>query len=175
MPCGRDLKPENFLLSSKAEDAALKSCDFGLSVFFKPNEVFNDVVGSPYYVAPEVGPQDAAAAASLRPCSCVLEASLDGGMRYNLSANCTGPAAKVWQGSRHLELWCHPLHPAVRRSAVLRGVGAADIRLGPQGAPRPVVGPLAADIQRREGRRAAHAHPGVRPGPEPCVVSVHML
>ena len=52
---GRDLKPENFLLASKAEDAALKSCDFGLSVFFKPNEVFKDVVGSPYYVAPEVG------------------------------------------------------------------------------------------------------------------------
>ena len=44
---GRDLKPENFLLASPAEDAALKSCDFGLSVFFKPNEVFNDVVGSP--------------------------------------------------------------------------------------------------------------------------------
>jgi serine/threonine protein kinase len=55
---GRDLKPENFLLASKAEDAALKSCDFGLSVFFKPNEVFNDVVGSPYYVAPEVGSPD---------------------------------------------------------------------------------------------------------------------
>lgn len=55
---GRDLKPENFLLASKAEDAALKSCDFGLSVFFKPNELLNDVVGSPYYVAPEVGSPD---------------------------------------------------------------------------------------------------------------------
>jgi Protein kinase domain len=59
---GRDLKPENFLLASKAEDAALKSCDFGLSVFFKPNEVFNDVVGSPYYVAPEVRSQNIAPA-----------------------------------------------------------------------------------------------------------------
>ncbi|MBD4784488.1 hypothetical protein GUG12_11785, partial [Xanthomonas citri pv. citri] len=27
---------------------------FGLSVFFKPGEKFMDVVGSPYYVAPEV-------------------------------------------------------------------------------------------------------------------------
>ncbi|XP_024357591.1 calcium-dependent protein kinase 26 isoform X1 [Physcomitrium patens] len=50
----RDLKPENFLLSDQSEGAALKTTDFGLSVFFKPGEVFTDVVGSPYYVAPEV-------------------------------------------------------------------------------------------------------------------------
>ena len=50
----RDLKPENFLLSSKAEDAPLKGCDFGLSVFYRPGEVFQDIVGSAYYVAPEV-------------------------------------------------------------------------------------------------------------------------
>ncbi|KAJ7531280.1 hypothetical protein O6H91_14G038900 [Diphasiastrum complanatum] len=50
----RDLKPENFLLSNSKEDSPLKATDFGLSVFFKPGEVFKDVVGSPYYVAPEV-------------------------------------------------------------------------------------------------------------------------
>ncbi|XP_024390810.1 calcium-dependent protein kinase 2 [Physcomitrium patens] len=50
----RDLKPENFLLSSEAEDAQLKATDFGLSTFFKPGEVFHDIVGSAYYVAPEV-------------------------------------------------------------------------------------------------------------------------
>lgn len=50
----RDLKPENFLFSNKKEDSPLKSIDFGLSVFFKPGETFSDVVGSPYYVAPEV-------------------------------------------------------------------------------------------------------------------------
>ncbi|KAK4353530.1 hypothetical protein RND71_025724 [Anisodus tanguticus] len=50
----RDLKPENFLLLSSQEDAALKATDFGLSVFYKPGETFSDVVGSPYYVAPEV-------------------------------------------------------------------------------------------------------------------------
>jgi calcium-dependent protein kinase len=51
----RDLKPENFLLDSAAEDAALKTTDFGLSVFFKEKQMFSDIVGSPYYVAPEVG------------------------------------------------------------------------------------------------------------------------
>ncbi|EYU40050.1 hypothetical protein MIMGU_mgv1a011511mg [Erythranthe guttata] len=50
----RDLKPENFLLLSKDEDSPLKATDFGLSVFFKPGEVFRDLVGSAYYVAPEV-------------------------------------------------------------------------------------------------------------------------
>uniref|UniRef100_A0A0C9RZ49 non-specific serine/threonine protein kinase n=1 Tax=Wollemia nobilis TaxID=56998 RepID=A0A0C9RZ49_9CONI len=50
----RDLKPENFLLANKDDDLSLKAIDFGLSVFFKPGQVFGDVVGSPYYVAPEV-------------------------------------------------------------------------------------------------------------------------
>eukprot|EP00268_Persea_americana_P044530 TRINITY_DN449_c0_g1_i6.p1 TRINITY_DN449_c0_g1~~TRINITY_DN449_c0_g1_i6.p1 ORF type:complete len:561 (-),score=125.92 TRINITY_DN449_c0_g1_i6:451-2133(-) len=50
----RDLKPENFLLVNKDDDSSLKAIDFGLSVFFKPGQVFTDVVGSPYYVAPEV-------------------------------------------------------------------------------------------------------------------------
>ncbi|KAK9070836.1 hypothetical protein SSX86_009404 [Deinandra increscens subsp. villosa] len=50
----RDLKPENFLLVNKDDDFSLKAIDFGLSIFFKPGQVFTDVVGSPYYVAPEV-------------------------------------------------------------------------------------------------------------------------
>lgn len=50
----RDLKPENFLFASADEDAKLKATDFGLSVFYKPGQYFSDVVGSPYYVAPEV-------------------------------------------------------------------------------------------------------------------------
>ncbi|WOL06780.1 hypothetical protein Cni_G15514 [Canna indica] len=50
----RDLKPENFLLLNKNQDAPLKATDFGLSVFFKQGEVFRDVVGSAYYIAPEV-------------------------------------------------------------------------------------------------------------------------
>lgn len=50
----RDLKPENFLLSDKSENAALKATDFGLSVFIEEGKVYKDVVGSAYYVAPEV-------------------------------------------------------------------------------------------------------------------------
>ncbi|CAN8278405.1 unnamed protein product [Cochlearia groenlandica] len=50
----RDLKPENFLFTNKNEDAILKVIDFGLSDFVRFDQRLNDVVGSAYYVAPEV-------------------------------------------------------------------------------------------------------------------------
>ncbi|CAA3032178.1 CDPK-related kinase 1 [Olea europaea subsp. europaea] len=50
----RDLKPENFLFTSKDESSPLKAIDFGLSDYVKPDERLNDIVGSAYYVAPEV-------------------------------------------------------------------------------------------------------------------------
>ncbi|CAL0305399.1 unnamed protein product [Lupinus luteus] len=50
----RDLKPENFLFVSKVENAGMKVIDFGLSDFVRPDQRLNDIVGSAYYVAPEV-------------------------------------------------------------------------------------------------------------------------
>ncbi|CAK9219698.1 unnamed protein product [Sphagnum troendelagicum] len=50
----RDIKPENFLFKSQDEDAPLKAVDFGLSDFIRPGKHFHDLVGSAYYVAPEV-------------------------------------------------------------------------------------------------------------------------
>ncbi|KMZ58369.1 CDPK-related kinase 3 [Zostera marina] len=50
----RDLKPENFLFTTEEESAPMKLIDFGLSNFVKPDEKLNDIVGSAYYVAPEV-------------------------------------------------------------------------------------------------------------------------
>ncbi|CAA7060517.1 unnamed protein product [Microthlaspi erraticum] len=50
----RDLKPENFLFSTKDETSPLKAIDFGLSDYVRPDERLNDIVGSAYYVAPEV-------------------------------------------------------------------------------------------------------------------------
>ncbi|KAI4307047.1 hypothetical protein L6164_030277 [Bauhinia variegata] len=50
----RDLKPENFLFVSKDGDAPMKVIDFGLSDFVRPDQRLNDIVGSAYYVAPEV-------------------------------------------------------------------------------------------------------------------------
>ncbi|KAL2241161.1 calcium-dependent protein kinase 18-like [Sesamum indicum] len=50
----RDMKPENFLFKSPKEDSPLKATDFGLSDFIRPGKKFQDIVGSAYYVAPEV-------------------------------------------------------------------------------------------------------------------------
>uniref|UniRef100_A0A0C9RH13 TSA: Wollemia nobilis Ref_Wollemi_Transcript_25043_2740 transcribed RNA sequence n=1 Tax=Wollemia nobilis TaxID=56998 RepID=A0A0C9RH13_9CONI len=50
----RDLKPENFLFATKDEHSPMKAIDFGLSDFIRPDERLNDIVGSAYYVAPEV-------------------------------------------------------------------------------------------------------------------------
>ncbi|XP_071734146.1 calcium-dependent protein kinase 29-like isoform X2 [Rutidosis leptorrhynchoides] len=50
----RDLKPENFLMVGHDEDAPLKAIDFGLSVFIEEGKIYKEIVGSAYYVAPEV-------------------------------------------------------------------------------------------------------------------------
>jgi len=50
----RDLKPENFLLTLPGDEGVLKATDFGLSTFFKVGDTLTEMVGSPYYVAPEV-------------------------------------------------------------------------------------------------------------------------
>ena len=53
----RDLKPENFLMNDTSEDSEVKLIDFGLSKRYseaKNSQKMHTVVGTPYYVAPEV-------------------------------------------------------------------------------------------------------------------------
>lgn len=74
----RDLKPENFLLADPSEKAVLKATDFGLSVFFKEGEMFSDVVGSAYYVAPEVLKRNYNYTADIWSCGVMLYILLSG-------------------------------------------------------------------------------------------------
>eukprot|EP00826_Nyctotherus_ovalis_P024936 TRINITY_DN1924_c0_g1_i1.p1 TRINITY_DN1924_c0_g1~~TRINITY_DN1924_c0_g1_i1.p1 ORF type:complete len:511 (-),score=154.05 TRINITY_DN1924_c0_g1_i1:187-1719(-) len=52
--CHRDIKPENFMFSSSDPDAEIKIIDFGLSTKFISENSMKDIVGTPFYVAPEV-------------------------------------------------------------------------------------------------------------------------
>ena len=50
----RDLKPENILFDSLKMDAEIKIIDFGLSRKYSQDEKMHTILGTPYYVAPEV-------------------------------------------------------------------------------------------------------------------------
>ncbi len=50
----RDLKPENILFDSMKDDAEIKLIDFGLSRKYDKEQKMHSILGTPYYVAPEV-------------------------------------------------------------------------------------------------------------------------
>lgn len=57
----RDIKPENFLLKSilgseegRFDGSDVRAVDFGLSIFIKDRLDVTDIVGSSYYIAPEI-------------------------------------------------------------------------------------------------------------------------
>jgi calcium-dependent protein kinase len=50
----RDLKPENILFDSEQKDAEIKLIDFGLSRKYDKEQKMHSILGTPYYVAPEV-------------------------------------------------------------------------------------------------------------------------
>eukprot|EP00270_Netrium_digitus_P021480 TRINITY_DN9196_c0_g1_i4.p1 TRINITY_DN9196_c0_g1~~TRINITY_DN9196_c0_g1_i4.p1 ORF type:complete len:332 (-),score=39.94 TRINITY_DN9196_c0_g1_i4:359-1354(-) len=50
----RDIKLENFMFDTASANSRLLAIDFGLATFFEPGQRFSEIVGSAYYVAPEV-------------------------------------------------------------------------------------------------------------------------
>ena len=52
--CHRDIKLENFLVSIENDKPIIKMIDFGLSCYIPENNLMNEIVGSPYYQAPEI-------------------------------------------------------------------------------------------------------------------------
>ncbi|OUS48804.1 calcium-dependent protein kinase [Ostreococcus tauri] len=74
----RDLKPENFVLKSKEKDSPICAIDFGLSTFFLPDQEFTELVGSPYYVAPEVMGYKYSNEADVWSCGVILYILLSG-------------------------------------------------------------------------------------------------
>jgi len=52
--CHRDLKPENIIFESDDISSEVKIIDFGLSSKYKESESLKTLLGTPYYIAPEV-------------------------------------------------------------------------------------------------------------------------
>lgn len=50
----KDLKPENILLENKKDIESIKLIDFGTAQKFEKNKKMTTIIGTPYYVAPEV-------------------------------------------------------------------------------------------------------------------------
>eukprot|EP00878_Enallax_costatus_P023678 GHUV01025209.1.p1 GENE.GHUV01025209.1~~GHUV01025209.1.p1 ORF type:complete len:323 (+),score=102.03 GHUV01025209.1:57-971(+) len=67
----RDLKPENFLFKD-ANKRTLKAIDFGLSTFYTEGSVLRDLVGSPFYMAPEVLRRSYGKAADVWSCGVIM-------------------------------------------------------------------------------------------------------
>ncbi|KAK3271698.1 Calcium-dependent protein kinase 17 [Cymbomonas tetramitiformis] len=83
----RDLKLENFLLSSSGPDAQLKAIDFGLSTFFQPSDgPLSETVGSAYYMAPEVLSQSYGYPADIWSIGVILYILLSGEPPFNGSS-----------------------------------------------------------------------------------------
>lgn len=50
----RDLKPDNILFEDESPSSRLKIIDFGTSMLYEKGKFYNTVIGTPYYMAPEV-------------------------------------------------------------------------------------------------------------------------
>ena len=95
----RDIKPENFLMSSVKPGATVKLADFGLSCFYNRGEPERELVGSPFYVAPELlGKEGYGPAADVWSCGVILFHFLSRELPFKVRAR-PGSAHGISRGS----------------------------------------------------------------------------
>ncbi|KAH9803733.1 calcium-dependent protein kinase 33 [Citrus sinensis] len=102
----RDLKPENFIFTTDDENATLKATDFGLAFFFEEGKVYEEVVGTPLYMAPEL----------LGPCKYGKEIDIwsAGLILYNLLSGAQPFWAEhPWLNYENGEAWDRPIDTAI--------------------------------------------------------------
>ena len=105
----RDLKPENILISSKdnLNYPLLKICDFGTSKLYEKGKIENKIVGSPYYIAPEVLKKNYNYKCDLWSCGVILYILLSGRPPFG-GSNDKEIMTNVLRGN--LDLKSHPFN-----------------------------------------------------------------
>ena len=106
----RDVKPANFLMSSLVVGATVKLADFGLSCFYNRGEPERELVGSPYYIAPEImGKEGYGPAADVWSCGVILFQFLSRDLPFKVRGpdgdhenGDAGKAAMASQGHAHV-------------------------------------------------------------------------
>ena len=109
----RDIKPENFLYASKQRDAPLVAVDFGSAAYCSPGQLLSELIGSLYYVAPEVLRRRYGPPADLWSAGVLMHVLLSGTLPF-LAPTEAGTYAAVLAAKLHLS---HPPWPAVSRPA----------------------------------------------------------
>uniref|UniRef100_A0A061S5H3 Calcium-dependent protein kinase n=1 Tax=Tetraselmis sp. GSL018 TaxID=582737 RepID=A0A061S5H3_9CHLO len=92
----RDIKPTNFLFTSKSESAVLKGTDFGLAAYHPPGSPkLTDITGTPFYIAPEVVRQSYSFEADVWSVGALVYQLLSGYVPFQASTELKGPEAVV--------------------------------------------------------------------------------
>ena len=74
----RDLKPDNLVLEADDIESNIKVIDFGTSKIFKPTETMKGIMGTAYYIAPEVLMGNYTAKCDVWSCGVILYILLSG-------------------------------------------------------------------------------------------------
>lgn len=98
----RDLKPENVLLVSQNSDTDIKLADFGQAVFFTPGVRLTEMVGTLYYIAPEVLNSSYGPEADVWSLGIILYILLSGGPPF-YGKKQESTMAKIRSGTLNLE------------------------------------------------------------------------
>lgn len=99
----RDLKPENILIEKRESDGyfRIKIIDFGTAIIFEEGKMEKKVIGSSYYIAPEVLAKNYTNKCDLWSCGVIMYILLSGGPPFQ-GNNDAEILAKIKQGKYDL-------------------------------------------------------------------------